>query len=121
YDLVATAVYRNHQTIALGLAGESGLKIGDLTAEHILTLAEEFGMSDADVQLIVDDFEKRLGRVKSSLDADRFGSQRLKTDLMEIIDTRWNETFSPIAGILWRKQTKGGKGKLPVVPPIPQI
>ncbi len=99
YDQVATAYY-DFKEVALAIAGASDIPIGSLKPRNIIRLGEEFGLSHAAIKMAVDNLEKNLSKAKETIVSARFGTEKLKNALTELMERRWNGTFGLIGKIL---------------------
>lgn len=111
YDLVAASVYPDYQTIALQLAGAKDLAIGSLQAKHVVALAEGFGVNADALLSTTDQLQKRLPDALAEIEGSSVGSTRLKRDIQERMERRWNGCFSSIGPLLSKRQNKGAKVK----------
>ncbi len=103
YDLVCASRYAKYQQIALSLAGVENLEIGKIKAKHILKLAQSFSLNNQSVQMILEEFEKKLSDAKDSISESDYGSQFTKDKIITQLEKRWNGTFSLITPHLLRK------------------
>jgi len=103
YDQVAALLYQ-YKTLALALAGTANLLINKLKPSHIIRLGEEFDLSTAAIKMAVDDLEKNLANAKEAIWTAPLGKQEIKKSLNEIMEKRWNGTFTLIGKTLSKKQ-----------------
>jgi serine/threonine-protein kinase HipA len=111
YDLVASAIYKQYNTLALSVNGAENLRISDLMPKHLVGLASGFGLSEEVVMLAVEDFEKRRQAVTKAIEDDQISSAPLKSDFLELMEKRWNGTFGLVGTMLSKKREKGEKLK----------
>ena len=104
YDLVASAVYPDYQTVALGIERAEGLQIGTLKAKNIARLGTLFGLPDAAIMLAVEDFGKRLSKAHDAIESPGNIPQALKDKLHDQMEKRWNGIFGSVGGYLSKKQ-----------------
>jgi len=103
YDQVAAALY-DYKTIALELAGAKNFRIGKLNARHLIRLGKEFELTDAMIQMAVDQLENQLDGAESVIQQAVFGAQSLKDSLTQLMRKRWNGTFALIGKQLSKKR-----------------
>lgn len=104
YDLVASAIYPDFQTLALGIERADNLTLGKISAKNIARLGELFGLPKGAIMLMVEDFEKRLAKAHRNIDSHPDISQALKDKLHAQMEKRWNGTFASIGTNLLKKQ-----------------
>ena len=95
YDQVATVLYGDN-TSALSIAGASGVSVGSLKPRNIVLLGEEFGLPTKAIAMAVDQLAGRLEAARRAITDGKHGSDQLKSDLMRIMEKRWNGTFDSI-------------------------
>jgi len=76
YDLVASAVYPQYQSIALKIGGISSLALGKLAPKHLFTLGESFGLRDEMVLHVVETLGKHLPNTLAAIEKSTIGSTR---------------------------------------------
>lgn len=111
YDLVGSSVYKEYQSIALGVVGLRDLQIGKLEAKHLLKMRENFGISQEVVLAAVETLKKRLPNALAIIEKTSIGSKTLKDQLKRIIENRWNGSFESIGKLLLKRQNKGENSK----------
>jgi len=102
YDQVAAALY-DYKTMALELAGTKNLRIGNLSARHIISLGKEFKLSNAMIQMATDQLESQLDAAESAIQQTDFATPTMKDALAKMMRTRWNGTFALIGKRLLQK------------------
>jgi serine/threonine-protein kinase HipA len=109
YDLVAAVFYKelNHR-LALKISGEE-IELTKLLPKHILSLAKAFDIKDNLLIAIITDLEKRLAIAKEAINKSKIGDKNLRTELIIIMEKRWNKTFASIGQLLFKRQNKGEK------------
>lgn len=98
YDLVASAHYREYQTLALSVAGAKNLRVGDLRPKHIMGLGQGYSLSAAVTAGVVGALGRRLDAAaravrRTAIAAD---ATALGDELIERMRRRWNGTFASI-------------------------
>jgi serine/threonine-protein kinase HipA len=109
YDLLAAAIYKEYQTLALQIAGTRNLKIGNIKPKHLILLGESFGLPHAAIKLAVDDLGKRLEKAKEIIFQTEQVPTTLKDNLIQFMEKRWNGNFSLIGQHLLKKLSGGAK------------
>ena len=111
YDLVASAFYKQFNTVALALAGAENLRLGRLQPKHLVGLGEGYGLSPHAIRLAVDDLGKRIEVARAAVaDAD-VGAARTRERLIDMMDKRWNGTFALTGRLLSKRRAGGGRRK----------
>ncbi len=111
YDLVAAATYKQYRTIALGLGGTRDLDIGLLKEKQLINLAQGFELNDKTITNSVEAIGARLEIAKSTIAASEIGTSILKNQLIDMMEKRWNGSFTSIGQLLSKRQSKGGNRK----------
>jgi len=112
YDLVAAVLYPDYRTLALRLAGAENLALDKVRPKHLVALGEACGLSETVIRDAIDD----LGRRRQAADkavrsaAKAVDVMPLADDLLELMEHRWNGTFSSIGQYLSTKRS-GGVGE----------
>lgn len=104
YDLVASAYYKQFQTIALEIAKVRDMRLGDLEAKHVMGMAEDFGLSEATLKLAVKDIQSRLDDAKAAIEKSDVGHKQMKDEIIKLVEKRWNGTFSLIGQRLSKRR-----------------
>lgn len=111
YDLVASSVYREYQSIALHIAGVRNLAIGKLEDKHIIKMGEQFGMKGDLVLDPVDALGKELPKALAAVENSSIGTKLLREKLIDKMEKRWNGSFSLIGKRLLKKRSSDAKPK----------
>lgn len=111
YDLVATSVYPEYQSIALHLAGARNLAIGSLRPGHLLRMAEGFGVKEEAAVSGIEQLGKRLSNALTALENSDIGSEDLRATLRDKLEKRWNGSFASTGQLSSKRRSKGGKAK----------
>ena len=111
YDLVASAFYRQFDTIALALAGAENLRLGQLQPKHVVGLGEGYGLPPRAVQLAVDDLGKRLEAAQTAVAEAEIGTAPLRDRLIKLMEKRWHGTFASTGQLLSKRRAAGGRRK----------
>ncbi len=110
YDLVAGVQYEYMQ-IELSLGGTANLKIIDLKAKHLISMADGFGVNENAIRQVMIDFERRLDKVQSAISDSIVGTKTTRDSLTDWIGKRWNGSYASTGQLLSKKQSKGAKPK----------
>ncbi len=111
YDLVAAAIYRQYQTIALATGGTRNLAIGSLQPKHLVSLGAGYGLSEAAILSAVEDLGSRLPMAAAAIGAAPRGAPALKTELIDLMEKRWKGSFASIGRLLSKRQKRGERRK----------
>jgi serine/threonine-protein kinase HipA len=110
YDLVAAALYPEYTTLALSINKAQNLVLDGVKPKHIVALGEASGL---DAKTITDTLEKLDGRrtaaekaVKAA--AEKIDAKDLGDNLLNLMERRWNGTFSSTGQYLLKKQSSAG-------------
>lgn len=104
YDLVASSVYKNFQSIALDITGIRNLAIGHLKPKHLLKMGSQFVANNDAILEAVEMFKNRIPEAQTAIEKSNIGSKNLKETLQEKMEKRWNGTFALIGQHLLKKQ-----------------
>jgi serine/threonine-protein kinase HipA len=107
YDLVAAALYPEYRTFALSIGGAANLTIDRIKPKHLVALARACNLSDEVILQTVQRLDNRRKRVEKALttEAKKIGVEALGNDILELMERRWNGSFSSIGQFLSRKQS----------------
>src|SRR3990167_3885548 len=105
YDLVASAIYPEYQSIALRVCGIRNLQLGKLEPKHIIKMADSFGINQHMIINAVEMLKKHLPNALAALEEANVGSLELREKLQRIIEKRWNGSFELIGRRLLKKQS----------------
>ncbi|MDX1950005.1 MAG: HipA domain-containing protein, partial [Rickettsiales bacterium] len=105
YDLVSAYMF-NYKTLALEINGVKDLNIGNLEVKHLVNLGYKFGLNDKIIMKLFEDLSKNLDNAKKAISESKVGSQDIKNKLTEIMEKRWNGSFSLIGNYLLNRQSR---------------
>lgn len=112
YDMVSEAIYPDRDmSLALRIGPGQNPRNLALTEKHLVSLATSFGLKESALKLAVESLGKRLDAVKEAIISSNAGSAELRKRLAEVIQKRWNGTFSLIGQKLSKKLDGGAKSK----------
>jgi serine/threonine-protein kinase HipA len=103
YDQVAAALY-DYKSIALAIGNSSNLPIGNLKAKTLVELGNEFGLSPAAINMLVQQLRINLQAAKDAIAGAKLGSKSFKNKMITMMEKRWNGTFASIGQYLSKKQ-----------------
>ncbi|HCR85682.1 MAG TPA: hypothetical protein DIV86_03285 [Alphaproteobacteria bacterium] len=96
YDQVAAAIYHpKYQELALKI-GTTNFTVGSLKDKHIRMLAKEFSITDKMLMMAIEEIKGNLTSAKEAILKDKHGSEKLKKQIINFMEKRWNGTFSLI-------------------------
>ena len=106
YDLVAAALYPEYQTVALSVGGAANLTLAKLRPKHLVSFGEGSGLSTDVIAKAVKEFDARRGDAEKAVTAEakKIGAEPLGKDLLDMMERRWNGTFSLIGQFLSTKR-----------------
>lgn len=111
YDLVASSLYREYQSIALNVCGSRNMAISNLKGKHLIKLGEGFGLTEDAVIAAVDALKKQLPKALTAVEAASVGTQDLRKQLIDKMEKRWSGSFALTGQRLLKKQSKDEKRK----------
>ncbi|MGA2293112.1 type II toxin-antitoxin system HipA family toxin [Bradyrhizobium sp.] len=111
YDLVAAALYPEYRSFALSIGGAANLTIDQIKPRHLVALAQACNLSDDLILLTVQRLDDRRKRVEKALTAEarKIGAEGLGEDILELMERRWNGSFSSIGRFLSKKRPGADK------------
>jgi len=110
YDLVASALYPEYQTVALSIGGAANFTLAKLRPKHLVSFGKTSGLSTDVIGKAVKEFDTRRGDAEKAVaaEAKKIGAEQLGQDLLDMMEHRWNGTFSSIGQFLSTKQSGAG-------------
>ena len=106
YDLVSSSIYREYQSIALGVFGIRNMAIGNLDCKHLIGMGAGFGLQPDAVLAATEALGKQLPNALTAIERSSIGSLELRKQLIEKMEKRWNGSFALIGLRLLKKQKK---------------
>ncbi len=106
YDLVASSSYERFREIALEINGIKNKEIQKLKPKHIVNFGMNqngFNLDKIDILKIVKSFRINKNFLLNDIQNCKYGSNQLKKKLQDLIEKRWNGTFSGIEHYLQKK------------------
>ncbi|MBI4208977.1 MAG: HipA domain-containing protein [Deltaproteobacteria bacterium] len=111
YDLVASSVCPEYQSVALTVSGIRNLEIAKLQPKHLLNMGSGFGLNDEALVTAVETIGKHLSAALEALSKSAVGSKELRNQLINRMEKRWNGRFKLTGQLLSKRQSKGAKAK----------
>ena len=107
YDLVAAALYREYRTFALSIGNAANVTIDRIKSKHLIAFARSCNLSDDVILRTVERLDARRKPTEKTLTAEarKIGTEGLGKDILELMERRWNESFSLIGRTLSTKQS----------------
>ncbi len=109
YDLVASSIYPDFQTIALGVSGIQNLSIGQLKPKHLLQLAAGIGLSDDVLVAAVESLGKNIPAALEALSKSGVSPKGLRGQLIERVEKQWNGSFKLTGQLSSKRRGKGAR------------
>jgi serine/threonine-protein kinase HipA len=110
YDLVSAALYPEYHTLALSIDKAHSLALDRLKPKHIVALGEACGL---DTKTLIDTIQKldqrrRAAEKAVQIAADKIDAKGLGDNLLDLMERRWNGSFSSIGQFLSKKRSSAG-------------
>ncbi|MGC2774882.1 MAG: HipA domain-containing protein [Bradyrhizobium sp.] len=107
YDLVAAALYPEYRELALAIGNASNLVLETLRPKHLVALSKSYGLDSAVLTEAVEKLDERRKPAEKSVTeaAKRIGEEALGQNLLDLMERRWNGSFSSIGRFLSKKQS----------------
>lgn len=102
YDEVAAQLY-GYKTVALKMAKIENARITELQPKHLVRLGREFSLSPAAIEMLANQLKKNLDAAKHAISQAEPGTDKLKNQLIDNMEKRWNGTFALIGQALSTK------------------
>jgi serine/threonine-protein kinase HipA len=106
YDVVASSIYPEFQSIALDVCGIRNLAIGKLKNKHIIGMGKKFGVKADTIVMATETLGKQLTKALTAVEASSIGKLELRKQLIEKMEKRWNGSFALTGQRLLKKQNK---------------
>lgn len=107
YDLVASALYPEYQTLALAIGATNNLEIHAVRPKHVVVLGDGYGIARDAIESAVDDLGKRLETAKDTIAEAGTGTKNLRDQLISSMERRWNGAFDSIGTLLSKRRGTG--------------
>jgi len=112
YDLVASSIYKEYQSIALNICGIRHLAIGKLSHKHLIKMGEGFHLEISAIIAAIESLKKNLPNALNAIEKSSIGTSLLRKRLIEKMEKRWNGSFTSIGPQLLKKPNKDEKPKI---------
>ena len=106
YDLVAAALYPEYQTFALAIGGAANLTLDRIKPKHLTALGKSCGLTSDVISETVRDLDKRRKSAEEAVieAANKNDVDALGKDILDLMERRWNGSFSLIGQYLSTKR-----------------
>ncbi|MBI1868550.1 MAG: HipA domain-containing protein [Methylocystis sp.] len=107
YDLVAATLYPEYRTLALSIAKAENLSLERLRPKHLSALGDACGLDAATIAETVRKLDQRRKAAEKAVvaNARKIGAAALGDNLVDLMERRWNGTFSSIGRFLSTKRS----------------
>jgi serine/threonine-protein kinase HipA len=107
YDLVAAALYPEYRTFALAIGGAANLSLDRIKPKHLAALGKACGLTAEVIGETVRTLDQRRKATEKAVTtaAKEASAEQLGKDILELMERRWNGTFSSIGQYLSTKQS----------------
>ncbi|MEI8320894.1 MAG: HipA domain-containing protein [Alphaproteobacteria bacterium] len=95
YDQVSAIIY-GYKNIALGMNGAKDLLLGNLKMNSILRMGEGFQLNKDAIHTAINHLEHHKEAAKQAIADTSIKNAHLKNQIINTMETRWNETFASI-------------------------
>jgi len=111
YDLLAVALYPEYRQLALAIGNAANLVLESLRPKHLVALSKSYGL---DTAVLTETLKKLDGNRKTAEKAvtegaKRVGDEALGKNLLDLMERRWNGSFSSVGRFLSKKQSGAGE------------
>jgi serine/threonine-protein kinase HipA len=105
YDLVAAALYPEYRQLALKV-GNADLELARLRPKHLVALSKSYGLDNAVLTETVEKLDRRRKAAEKAVTdaAERIGEDALGRNLLDLMERRWNGSFSSIGQFSSKKR-----------------
>jgi serine/threonine-protein kinase HipA len=107
YDLVAAALYPEYRQLALAIGSAANLSLENLRPKHLVVLSKSYGLDESVLTEAVQNLDKRRRTAEKTVTdaAKRVGDEALGKKLLDLMERRWNGSFSSIGQFLSKKRS----------------
>ncbi len=107
YDLVAAALYPEYRQLALAIGNAANLALESLRPKHLVALSMAFGLDNAVLTEAIRKLDQRRRAAEKAVTdaAKRVGDEPLGQNLLDLMERRWNGSFSSIGQFLSKKRS----------------
>jgi serine/threonine-protein kinase HipA len=110
YDLVAAALYPEYTTLALSIDKAQNLALDRVKPKHIVALGDASGLDAKTISDTIEKLDARRTAAEKAVTAaaEKIDAKELSEDLLNLMERRWNGTFSSTGQYLSKKQSSAG-------------
>jgi serine/threonine-protein kinase HipA len=107
YDLVAAALYPEYRTLALSIGGAENMTLGRIRPKHLVAFGRACGLDDPTILDAIDSLggQRVAAEKRVRTAAAKIGAGGLGDNLLELMEKRWNGTFSSTGHFLSMKHS----------------
>jgi serine/threonine-protein kinase HipA len=107
YDLVAAALYPEYRQLALAIGNASNLVLETLRPKHLVALSKSYGLDNALLTEAIKNLDQRRKAAQKAVTdaAKRIDDEALGQNLLNLVERRWNGSFSSIGRFLSKKRS----------------
>lgn len=107
YDLVAAGLYPEYRTLALAIGNAANLTLEQLKPKHLVALSTGYKLDTKTLTTTVDALDRRRAAAERAVKAaaKRIGEENLGSKLLDLMERRWNGSFSSIGQFLSKKRS----------------
>ena len=111
YDLVAAALFPEYRTFALAIGGAANLTIDRIKPKHLVAFGRACKLSDQVTLQTVKrlDAHRKAAEKAVTAQAKKIGADGLGKDILDLMERRWNGSFSSIGPYLSTTQSGDGE------------
>lgn len=116
YDLVASAIYPDFQSIALAMAGKGNacvvdMRLTKLEEKHLFFLGQQFKLPEKAINRAIADINSHFSDAIKVIERSEVGTLKLKNELKTIMEKQWNRSFKLAENFLSKKLATVAKSK----------
>jgi serine/threonine-protein kinase HipA len=107
YDLIAAGLYPEYRQLALAIGNTVNLTLEALKPKHLVALSNAYGIDAAVLMDAIGNLDRRLKTAeKAVIDAaKRIDEEHLGQRLFDLMERRWNGSFSSIGRFLSKRRS----------------
>ena len=107
YDLVAVALYPEYRRLALAIGSAANLSLENLRPKHLVALSRSHGLDESVLTEAIQNLDQRRKAAEKTVTeaAKRIGDEALGKNLLDLMERRWNGSFSSIGQFLSKKRS----------------
>lgn len=107
YDLVADALHPEYRQLALAIGSAANLSLENLRPNHLVALSKSYGLDESVLTEAIQNLDQRRKAAEKTVTdaAKRVGDEALGKSLLDLMERRWNGSFSSIGQFLSKKRS----------------